>query len=165
MLSKPFIAALILHGVMLVSLWHPLQHSTARAGIVSASVVTAYFSEVMPSSARVTPSAGHAQSRTTQATEKYHDTQGNDALLSRLHNLIQSQQRYPEVAALDGDAGAATVRFQLMPDGEVDAIQLIQSSGETTLDNAAIEAVKAIAPVAHTMLTKPTLFTVKIDFS
>ena len=67
-------------------------------------------------------------------------------LTDRLHRAIEREKRYPLSARRLGREGTASVAFQLHPDGAIDVIQVASSSGEPTLDRAALRAVAGISP-------------------
>lgn len=53
---------------------------------------------------------------------------------------------YPEQARRQGLYGSLRLLVALLPDGEVEEIQILRSSGHSVLDQAAIEIVKLAAP-------------------
>lgn len=63
-----------------------------------------------------------------------------------LHTAIQRQQQYPESALQMGRQGRAVVGFRLYPDGAMQGLQLIKSSGTDSLDVAALAAVRRVMP-------------------
>ncbi len=66
---------------------------------------------------------------------------------------LRSVTRYPFDARARGVEGTATVRFRLGPWGEVERVDLLRSSGDRALDEAALEAVRRGAPYPATALT------------
>ena len=99
---------------------------------------------------------------------KNSDTEEKDlALLSAmLHEQIVHQRRYPVMAKRQRREGVATVRFDLFPDGDLLAVNLVQSSGYRALDYAAIQAVKRVSPFhpASDYLTHAREFNVNVVF-
>jgi len=87
-------------------------------------------------------------------------------LLALLHNSIAKAQQYPTNAALLNQRGTVTVEFLLYPHGQIRSIQIIKTSGYLLLNNAAIQAVQAIAPFgrAHSFLNNPQRFKLKLVF-
>lgn len=69
-----------------------------------------------------------------------------DALLTLLHNAILSHQQYPDSALALGREGRVTVAFVLQPDGQIQALHLVTSSGTASLDEAALMAVQQATP-------------------
>ena len=53
---------------------------------------------------------------------------------------------YPEQARREQIYGSLRMLVALLPDGQVDEIRVLQSSGQTVLDNAAVEIVHLAAP-------------------
>jgi protein TonB len=48
-----------------------------------------------------------------------------------------------------GIEGTAVVRFKLKPEGGVEAVELVDSSGSAILDKASLETVRAAAPFPY----------------
>ena len=86
-----------------------------------------------------------APSSTTQ-TSKPAGIEPPDALLSLLHDAIQTVQRYPASALSMQREGAVTVGFVLAPDGTISELTLVKTSGTASLDTAALAAVLQAAP-------------------
>jgi TonB family protein len=87
-----------------------------------------------------------ASQKMTKQYEGHVNSPSSPAFIQLLHNAIQQKQHYPEKALNAEQEGTATVQFFLFPDGHIKALQLIQSSGSTSLDQAALEAVHNAAP-------------------
>jgi protein TonB len=71
----------------------------------------------------------------------------NDARLiykTELRGLINENVVYPAVAKRMNVEGVATVSFRVLADGSITNVSLESSSGNKTLDAAALEAVKKI---------------------
>lgn len=69
-----------------------------------------------------------------------------DELLATLHAAIQKQQHYPQSAMQMERQGRATMMFTLFPDGRIQHLRLLKSSGTESLDNAAFAAVQDAVP-------------------
>lgn len=69
-----------------------------------------------------------------------------EALLALLHNAIQQQQHYPEGAVAMHRQGSATVAFVLTPNGTIQQVHLVKTSGTPSLDDAALTALQAAVP-------------------
>jgi TonB family protein len=71
------------------------------------------------------------------------------ALLAALHAAIQRQQQYPASAEEMGREGRVTLSFKLFTDGSIDHLQVLHTSGTSSLDYAALTAVNAATPFQH----------------
>lgn len=74
-----------------------------------------------------------------------HGEQTNE-LLAALHAAIQKQQRYPMSAMQMERQGRATMVFTLFPDGRIENLRVLKSSGTESLDTAAFAAVSDASP-------------------
>jgi len=90
-----------------------------------------------------------------------------DELLRLLHRVIQEVQRYPKSAEVMGREGRATVAFKLLMNGDVTNVELQQSSGTPSLDEAALLAVKSAAPFhgVERFLSEPRTFAIDVVFA
>jgi periplasmic protein TonB len=59
---------------------------------------------------------------------------------------IESILRYPELAAVSGYHGMVFIRFDIMKDGSLGAIELLKSSGYKILDDEALRSIRDSAP-------------------
>lgn len=87
--------------------------------------------------------------------------------LSRLlHEQIARHQRYPLLARRQRREGVSMVRFELLPNGELQAVNLVGTSGFKALDTAAMRAVKSVSPFAgaRNYLSKAREFSVNVVF-
>ena len=62
---------------------------------------------------------------------------------------IGAAKVYPRSAVRRGLEGAATVKFRIRPDGQIDEVNLVRSSGFDVLDRASIRAIKKAAPFPY----------------
>lgn len=69
-----------------------------------------------------------------------------DELLATLHAAIQKQQHYPLSAMQMERQGRATMIFTLFPDGRIQDLRLLKSSGTDSLDTAALSAIQDAVP-------------------
>lgn len=76
--------------------------------------------------------------------------QNPDALLALLHNAILAKQQYPASALSLKRHGTVQVGFVLQPDGTAHDIELLQSSGTRSLDQAALRTIAEASPFAGT---------------
>ncbi len=92
---------------------------------------------------------------------------GTSELLTLLHKIIQQHQHYPQQAWQNGISGTTMVTFQLRPNGDITTIHLLQSSGHSSLDRAAIKAVAASAPIsnANHYINQDVWLAIPIQFS
>ena len=79
---------------------------------------------------------------------------------------IERNKRYPRSAG--GASGVATVQLTITRSGQLAALSLQGSSGNPLLDQAALEAVRAVGrfPAAPAAITAPSMnFNLRINFS
>ena len=69
-----------------------------------------------------------------------------DVLHSLLNNAINQHKHYPLAALRLHQQGKVRISFKLLNNGNVDNLEIAQSSGYHSLDNAALLAVKKIQP-------------------
>ena len=72
-----------------------------------------------------------------------------DPILSQIFRKIEAAKRYPRVARKMGTEGTTVVRFKLEPEGRVEAVEIVDSSGSEILDKASLETVHAAAPFPY----------------
>jgi TonB family protein len=88
----------------------------------------------------------------TQQTSQPHQSRAankgekESGLLALLHNAIQNHQHYPESALQMEREGRVTVKFILLTDGKIRQPTIVQSSGTSSLDLAALSAIEAATP-------------------
>lgn len=68
------------------------------------------------------------------------------ALLALLHAAIEQQKQYPPAAVEMEREGTVTLTFILYTDGTIQNLQIAKSSGTSSLDTAALTAVKQAVP-------------------
>lgn len=86
------------------------------------------------------------QPTTAVAKPQVSKGQSQDALLILLHNAILVMQHYPASALSMKRHGTVQVGFVLQPDGTAHDIELLQSSGTSSLDQAALQAIGQASP-------------------
>lgn len=59
---------------------------------------------------------------------------------------VESVLKYPELAAVSGYQGTLYIKFDIMKDGSLGAVELLKSSGYKILDDEAVRAIKNSAP-------------------
>lgn len=72
-----------------------------------------------------------------------------DSILAKIVGKIEAAKRYPRTARRMGIQGTATVRFKLKPNGQLEKIELMESSGSKILDDASLETVREAAPLPY----------------
>ncbi|MDO9211052.1 MAG: energy transducer TonB [Deltaproteobacteria bacterium] len=72
-----------------------------------------------------------------------------DTILLEILRKIEGAKRYPKLARKMGVEGKATVRFKLKPNGKVESVELLESSGSDLLDKASLETVQQAAPLPY----------------
>jgi TonB family protein len=73
----------------------------------------------------------------------------SDAIPSLILRKLEAAKRYPRMARKMGIEGTAVVRFKLKPEGRVEAVEIVDSSGSEILDTASLETVRAAAPFPY----------------
>jgi protein TonB len=59
---------------------------------------------------------------------------------------VESNLRYPELAAISGYQGVLYIKFDIMKDGSLANLELLKSSGYKILDDEALRGIRASAP-------------------
>ena len=59
---------------------------------------------------------------------------------------VESVLKYPELAAVSGYQGTLYIKFDIMKDGSLGEVELLQSSGYKILDDEALRSIRAAAP-------------------
>jgi protein TonB len=72
-----------------------------------------------------------------------------DPVLLQIMRRIEEAKRYPEAARRMGIEGKTVVRFKLKPGGQVEAVEVAESSGSDILDKASVETVREAAPLPY----------------
>lgn len=81
-----------------------------------------------------------------------------------LHQLIASQQDILDSATRNQESGKVKVGFWLLPNGYLEKITVLSTSGFISIDKAALAAVENVGQVKTTLLKRPTYFTIEIQF-
>jgi protein TonB len=68
---------------------------------------------------------------------------------ARIVFLIERVKNYPRFARERGIEGVVHVRFRLRPQGEVDRVEIVKSSGSEILDESSIRTVYRAAPMPY----------------
>lgn len=101
------------------------------------------------------------------STRSTASSQQHSSLVELLHSKISEHKRYPYLARRQRREGVATVGFVLHPDGSVQNPRLLQSSRTSSLDKAALDAVKSIEPFtpAGDFIDRPESYRVDVVFN
>jgi periplasmic protein TonB len=94
------------------------------------------------------PGPGRAKGH-TQTSRVYGDLQGGDETLRLILRKIEAAKKYPRKAQKMGIEGKALVRFKMLPDGCIETVELLESSGSEILDRASLETVRNAAPLPY----------------
>lgn len=74
---------------------------------------------------------------------------GMDETLLLILRKIEAVKKYPRMARRMGIEGKATVRFQILPNGSIGAVEILESSGFEILDQASLQTVRDAAPLPY----------------
>ncbi len=69
-----------------------------------------------------------------------------DSYLEMVRLKIERHKKYPDSARIRQIEGSVTVRFVITPEGDIKSAEVVKTSGNKTLDGAALMAVKEAAP-------------------
>jgi TonB family protein len=97
-------------------------------------------------------SAPEQRVKKSNDTEDIHligDKKTDQPLIKLLGKALTAHLLYPKAALDFYLRGTVYVRFMIHPDGEITDIQLLQSSGTSILDNAALSGIRAMSPVSN----------------
>ena len=72
-----------------------------------------------------------------------------DQIQQQIIRKIEAAKRYPRAARRMGIEGTAVVRFKLKPQGQVEAVEIAESSGSDILDHASLQTVRDAAPLPY----------------
>jgi protein TonB len=67
-------------------------------------------------------------------------------LLRAIRRQIEGSKTYPEAARREGIQGTVDLRFRIGPDGSVEALEILRSSGSRVLDEASKHTILRAAP-------------------
>jgi protein TonB len=86
-----------------------------------------------------------------------------DARLAEIARRVQEASRYPAIASRRGATGEALIAFEVGPRGVPRELVVARSSGSGALDNAALRAVEAAAPLpfVYGRISVPVQFTLE----
>ncbi len=93
------------------------------------------------------------------------DTSEMAAYRSAIRHEIERHKRYPTRAKMMRKQGKVSVSFNVGPDGSLSGARVTQSSGDESLDNAALEAVNSARPIGARPSGFPSGLNVPISFT
>lgn len=128
-----------------------------RASSIPTQVKVAH-KKALPVTNKATPSKPN-----TTAAGISKQNQTIPALLKLLHAALAAQQIYPEQALELHQKGRVKIGFDINPAGELSHIVLLQSSGYTSIDMAALAAAQAISPFPNSKAYLHTKQTFSVD--
>jgi protein TonB len=67
-------------------------------------------------------------------------------MLRTIRSQIERARVYPDAARRQGMQGIVEVRFRIGPEGSVEAVEIVRSSGHALLDQASIDTVRRAGP-------------------
>lgn len=150
------LSALIIHVIMLIFLLFSIHLPEEK---VTIQALPAYFTplpQAITSSALPPSLKGIIKKKTlTRSTPTVSTNEStinkieNETLLTLLHNAAAEHLIYPSVALDFNETGTVTVQFLLHPSGEIENILVTHSSGHSSLDEAAINAIRDISPFSN----------------
>jgi len=68
-------------------------------------------------------------------------------LAETLRDRIEQLKRYPPMARMNNWQGKVVLKFVVREDGTVENLEVVQSSGHTVLDEAAMETIRQASPL------------------
>ncbi len=86
---------------------------------------------------------------TLQISRGHSSVKESDQILQQILRKIEAAKRYPKAAWKMRIEGITTVRFKLKPGGEVESVEVVESSGSEILDRASLETVRDAAPLPY----------------
>ncbi len=91
----------------------------------------------------------------------------HSTIIELLHTRISEHKQYPYLARRQRREGVATIEFVLHPDGTVANARLVHSSRTSSLDKAALDAVRRIEPFrpAREFIDRPEAYRVDVVFN
>ena len=93
--------------------------------------------------------AGQGEEGTSRFSSVQRSSGDGDSVIAEIMRRIEKAKRYPRMARKMGTEGQATVRFRIKPNGKVEGVELMESSGSELLDQASLETVQRAAPLPY----------------
>ncbi len=105
--------------------------------------------EIQPGRGGKGSGLGKGEGGPTRMSNLRTSSREGDPILSEIMRRIEGAKRYPRMARKMGIEGQSTVRFTLKPNGKVDSLEVVESSGSDILDQASLETVQRAAPLPY----------------
>ena len=93
--------------------------------------------------------AGQGEGGASRFSSVHGSSGDGDSVIAEIMRRIEKAKRYPRMARKMGTEGQATVRFKIKPDGKVEGVELMESSGSEILDQASLETVQRASPLPY----------------
>ena len=93
--------------------------------------------------------AGQGEGAASRFSSVHGSSGDGDSVIAEIMRRIEKAKRYPRMARKMGTEGQATVRFKIKPNGKVEGVELMESSGSEILDQASLETVQRAAPLPY----------------
>lgn len=91
-----------------------------------------------------------AETTPSNAIAREHSLQTNStAVLNDIRDALRQHFFYPRLARLRNWEGDVLVGFQINPDGMIDDVHVLESSGRSVLDQAALHALRSVQQIAY----------------
>jgi TonB family protein len=84
--------------------------------------------------------------------------------LSQVRQIIERHKQYPWRARFQGLEGTTQLRFRILPTGEPEEIQVVESSKSAMLDEEAVAAVKRVARFPEPPVKSPLGIWIRLPF-
>lgn len=112
------------------------------------------------------PSSQSFASTRMQMRQLKSDKSVDKPLLRLLYEATVQQLVYPQIAISFRETGVVRIKFLIHPNGQVNNVAMLRSSGYEPLDNAALDAIRAISPVRNVgvYINKPEYVEAYIEF-
>lgn len=130
-------------------------------------VATAHKTEILKKLISKKKSINTNQQQKDQESSQIEPNKSEEKILALLHSAIAEKQVYPENAPALNEKATVTLGFRFLPDGRLENIAILKTSGSAILDDAALAALKEISPAkeASRYLKEATFFSIDIIFS
>ena len=131
--------------------WSSMEQGAYRATSTSTFLIsTTSRPEVNRMENMRTKEIGSGGEGDPKQTSKIHSSSVEvDRILQQIMRKIEDAKRYPGAARRMGIEGKAIVRFKLKPQGQVEAIEIVESSGSEILDRASLQTVRDAVPLPY----------------
>lgn len=122
-----------------------LPRNAAKRSAVSANAKKIAETPAETATSLSAPAAPGIASTETAAGALVASASAKQIYVSELRALLERNKRYPAQALTLGQEGTVKIRFQVLEDGTLTDATIVQTSGSTSLDQAALKLVRGIA--------------------